>query len=604
VIDGDLSQFREIWLVDFEFIAPSGHRPEPVCLVAREYRTGRVVRQWINDPMQAGPCPFPTTPDVLCVAYYASAEMTCHLSLEWPLPVHVLDLFTEFRNHTNGLPVPCGAGLIGALAWFGLDSIGSAEKDAMRDLIMSGGPWSESERVAILDYCQTDVDALAKLLPKMERHLDLPRAILRGRYMKAAAVMEHNGVPVDSETLGQFREHWETIQAELIRAIDKDYRVFEGRTFKVDRWGQWLIDNGIPWPRLPSGALDLKDDTFRQMARAFPAVAPMRELRVSLSQMRLSELAVGPDSRNRCLLSPFRAKTGRNQPSNAKFIFGPAVWLRGLIKPRPGYGLAYVDWSQQEFGIAGALSGDQAMMAAYRSGDPYLAFAKQAGAAPEDATKQTHGATREQFKACVLAVQYGMGEESLAQRIGQPVIRARELLRLHRDTYRDFWAWSGGCVDYANLHGKLWTVFGWTLQTGNAAKMRTLQNFPMQANGAEMLRLACCLAVEQGITVCAPVHDAILIEAPLDQLPDTIKRTQALMAEASRVVLSGFELRTDAEVIRYPDRYSDGRGRVMWQTIADILKAITEPTTCAPVQHYLCTSATLPVHQCPPGPSY
>ncbi|MDB4409323.1 DNA polymerase [Gammaproteobacteria bacterium] len=520
------------------------------------------------------------------------------------MPVNVLDLFVEFRNHTNGLPVPCGAGLIGALAWFGLNSIGIAEKDTMRDLIISGGPWSESEKIKILDYCQTDVDALANLLPKMERHLDLPRAILRGRYMKAAAVMEHNGVPVDSETLEQFREHWETIQAELIREIDKDFLVFEGRTFKVDRWAQWLIDNEIPWPRLPSGALDLKDDTFRQMARAFPAVAPMRELRVSLSQMRLSELAVGPDSRNRCLLSPFRAKTGRNQPSNAKFIFGPAVWLRGLIKPRSGYGLAYVDWSQQEFGIAGALSGDLAMMNAYQSGDPYLAFAKQAGAAPDEATKKTHGAIREQFKACVLAVQYGMGEESLAQRIGQPVIRARELLRLHQETYRDFWAWSGACVDYANLHGKLWTVFGWNLNTGRETKSRTLQNYPMQANGAEMLRLACCLVVEAGITVCAPIHDAILIEAPLNELPNTINRTQALMAEASRVVLSGFELRTDADVIRYPDRYEDGRGQVMWRTVADILSDILRPQTCALAYQDLLTGVPTPVRQCAPGPSY
>ena len=147
-------------------------------------------------------------------------------------------------------------------------------------------------------------------------------------------------------------------------------------------------------------------------------------------------------------------------------------------------------------------------------------------------------------------------------------------------------------------------MFGWNLNTGSETKARTLQNYPMQANGAEMLRLACCLVVEAGITVCAPVHDAILIEAPLNELPDTIKRTQALMAEASRVVLSGFELRTDAEVIRYPDRYSDGRGRVMWRTVEDILRGTLRPQTCAPVQRYLCTSATLPVHQCPPGPSY
>jgi hypothetical protein len=59
------------------------------------------------------------------------------------------------------------------------------------------------------------------------------------------------------------------------------------------------------------------------------------------------------------------------------------------------------------------------MMEAYRSGDPYLAFAKQAGAATAEATKATHNAVGEQFNACVLAVQYGMGAEALAQRSGQ-----------------------------------------------------------------------------------------------------------------------------------------------------------------------------------------
>ncbi len=94
-------------------------------------------------------------------------------------------------------------------------------------------------------------------------------------------------------------------------------------------------------------------------------------------------------------------------PSNSKFIFGPPTWLRGLIKPEPGMVVTYVDWSQQEFGIAASLSGDRAMMDAYRSGDPYLAFGKQAGRIPTDGTKQTHGAERDLFKACVLGVQYG-----------------------------------------------------------------------------------------------------------------------------------------------------------------------------------------------------
>ena len=83
---------------------------------------------------------------------------------------------------------------------------------------------------------------------------------------------------------------------------------------------------------------------------------------------------MGYDGRNRTMLSPFRAKTGRNQPSTSRFIFGPSVWIRGLIQPRRGWGLAYIDWEQQEFGIAAALSGDPRMLAAYDTGDPYLAL--------------------------------------------------------------------------------------------------------------------------------------------------------------------------------------------------------------------------------------
>jgi DNA polymerase-1 len=238
--------------------------------------------------------------------------------------------------------------------------------------------------------------------------------------MAAVSAMEHNGTPIDLETLGRLREVWTGIQDELIAAVDVSYGVYEGRTFKADRFDAWLIAQGIPWPMLETGRLNLSDGAFRQMAKAYPIVAPLRELRSALAELRLNDLAVGHDGRNRCLLSPFGARTSRNTPSNTKFIFGPSVWLRGLVKPPPGYGLAYLDWSQQEFGIAAALSGDGAMLEAYATGDVYMAFAKQARAVPVDATSKTHAAERELFKQCILATQYGQGEDGLAQRIGKP----------------------------------------------------------------------------------------------------------------------------------------------------------------------------------------
>ena len=52
-----------------------------------------------------------------------------------------------------------------------------------------GGPYTEAEQLALLDYCQTDVDELAELLTAMLTRIDLPRALLRGRYMQAVARM-------------------------------------------------------------------------------------------------------------------------------------------------------------------------------------------------------------------------------------------------------------------------------------------------------------------------------------------------------------------------------------------------------------------------------
>ncbi|MDA0983519.1 MAG: DNA polymerase [Proteobacteria bacterium] len=540
-------------------------------MVVREWPSGRTSRYWQDDLKVMVAAPFPTGDKALCVAFYASAEMDCFDVLGWTLPEHVLDLFAEFRCLTNGLRLAHGSGLLGALMHFGLPTISGEKKDAMRDLVLTGGPWSPAEQLAILDYCESDVVALAELLSTMQDQIDWPRALLRGRYMKAVSRIQMNGVPLDEEALARLQAQWNAIQDQLIAELDRDYKVYDGRTFKASRWEQYLVANDIPWPRLESGRLDLCDATFREMARTHLRVAPIRELRSALSEMRLASLQVGDDGRNRCLLSPFRARTGRNQPSNSKFIFGPSVWLRGLIRPRPGWGLAYVDWSQQEFGIAAALSGDPAMKEAYRSGDPYLAFAIQAGAVPATATKKTHEAEREQFKACVLAVQYGMGEASLAARINQPVARARQLLALHRQTYRQFWKWSDSAVDEAVLGGRLWAAFGWQIHTRDELNDRSLRNFPMQANGAEMLRIACILLTEAGIRVCAPVHDALLIEAPLDELDEAIATAKSLMKEASRIVLDGFELGSDVKAFRYPERYMDKRGVVMWNTVMNLI---------------------------------
>ena len=589
-----LESFEEIWCVDTEYSAPAGHRPTPICLVATELRSGRQLRLWEDQLARLRAAPFRTDRRSLFVAYAAAAEFSVFHALGWPAPDRTLDLFFEFRAMTNGLLTPSGSGLLGATVYHGLPAMEAVEKDSMRQLAIRGGPFTDAEREALLAYCAEDVAALARLLPAMMPRIDLGRALLRGRYAWAVAAMEHRGIPLDVPTFGHLKSRWASIRTQLVAEVDQRYLVFDGTTFKRDRFARYLIGRGIPWPILESGQLDLSDDTFRSQAKVHPVVAELRELRVALGQMRLFEdLAIGPDGRNRTSIAPFRARTGRNQPSNAKFIFGPSRWLRGLIRPEPGMAVAYLDYISQEIAVGAALSGDAAMLEAYSSGDFYLSFAKQAGVVPADATKATHGEARSLFKAAALAVMYGMGPESLAQKIGKPTAAAVELLTLHRRTYPQFWKWSQAAVDRATLTGQIRTVFGWPLRVGPstdptrpAANPRALSNFPVQGNAAEMLRLACCLLVERGISLCAPVHDAVMVEGPADQIEDVVMKTRAAMVEASRVVLRGFEIGADVKIVSWPDRYLDDAGADFWNTVMRLAGPVPEIAKADDVVRY------------------
>jgi DNA polymerase I-like protein with 3'-5' exonuclease and polymerase domains len=168
---------------------------------------------------------------------------------------------------------------------------------------------------------------------------------------------------------------------------------------------------------------------------------------------------------------------------------------------------------------------------------------------------------------------YGMGEYTLAARIGKPEVVARRLMRAHHERYDKFWRMVDSAVACAMQGQPLNTVFGWAVRPGPFSKERSMMNFPMQANGAEMLRLACCLGTERGIEICAPVHDAVLICAPVDRIEADVEAMREAMAEASRAVLDGFCISTEAKIVRYPDRFMDEkRGRTMWDRVMALVE--------------------------------
>jgi hypothetical protein len=588
--------FREIWAVDTEFYpgpgkangGVDGDTPTPLCLVALELRSGRMVRLWQDE---FGPFPpYRLDADAIVFGYMLSAEFGTHIARGWGRPACALDCYLEYRHCVNDGAVKAKDrdkgfySLAGALRYFHEDELDTAHKRDMRDRIIAGPPFTAQERQEILQYCENDVRALARLIPYIVPTLrSLPHAMFRAEYQWPIAQQERRGVPTNLPRLTTIRRHWGGMQADLVRELDAPFGIYEFDGEGVPHWRKerfkaFVQRNRMSWPTRESGTLDETDQTFREMAGKYPFIEPLRELRYSLSKLKLNDLQVGGDGRNRALLGAYGTKTARNAPSNSKFVFGPAKWIRFLISPPPGLALCHRDFCQQEVRIAAVVSGDVALLQACESGDVYLGIAQQLGFVRESMSPAELKAVRTLFKTVVLGIQYGLGAPSLAIRTGISLYEASEILARLRARFRVFEEFAVSVTDHAGLDLELSTQFGWIMQCRSGMNVRTIRNYAIQATASEVLHVTCILAERRGIEIVAPVHDALLMQCPADCVDDASRALDRCMRDAAAIVLRGYELPTDEQRILPGQHFYDERGEAMWNVVTKLLTKRQEQT--------------------------
>ena len=580
---------REIWIVDTEFypgrgLANGGRDGDvltPLCLVAHELRSGRVVELWQDD---FGPFPpYRLDADACIFTYVGGAEFGTHIARSWGQPACAIDAYVEFRHLTNDGSIKSGDrekgfySLDGALRYFGGNGIDTAHKKDMRDRILQGPPFTLQERRDILDYCRSDVEALARLVPYIVPTIrSLPHAYMRANFVWTIAQQEYRGIPLARADLDRILERWDDMRVDLVTAMDSRfgcYEIVDGKAhWRKERHAAMVRRMGLAWPTYADGSYDITAETFKEVARQYPEVEPLRELRSSISKLRLHKLAVGSDGRNRAQLWAYGTKTARSAPGASAYVFGPAKWLRHLITPSPGLALVYRDYEQQEMYIAAVVSGDSALLAACETGDVYLGIAKQLGFAPPDATKKTHPAVRNLFKTVCLGILYGLKARSLAARTGISRDEAREILARLKARFRVFEEFAARVADRAGLDLELSTPFGWYMHCPPGMNPRTIRNFPIQSTGSEILHIACILAERRKIRLVASVHDALMAEGPADTIEETSAALDQVMRDASAIVLKGYELSTDYQIIRRGERFFDDRGIEMWNTVSRLAK--------------------------------
>jgi DNA polymerase I-like protein with 3'-5' exonuclease and polymerase domains len=248
-------------------------------------------------------------------------------------------------------------------------------------------------------------------------------------------------------------------------------------------------------------------------------------------------------------------------------------WTHGVIKPPEGYGIVGLDWTAQEIGIGAQLSGDPALIADYLAGDPHLQFAIRSGLAPEGATKESHGEIRNLIKPVSLGIPYGISKYGVATQTGKSLRWAAEVLATWRHTYPKFIEWQENTVAQGIFDRRIVSPLGFPMAVHGNTSKRTLANYMHQASGADMMKLAAIAAYEVGIRICAPVHDAFVIMAPVNELDDAISTMTRIMMKASTVVTGGLEIPVEKSFeVRWPDCLGDVRkekakGQALWTEI-------------------------------------
>jgi DNA polymerase I len=601
--------FRTVVVCDFEYELTGGDYnlregdlPRVLCMVAyvldEHLRHVRTVRLWRDDFGSAPP--FDIGPDALFVAYSAWAELTCFMTLGWKFPWHVFDLHTAFLAASNVL-LPYDPdevrkrqkkGLSDACRAYGIEGWERIDKEAISKAI-GEGRWREIGREGTFEYCEEDVKKTAELLLKVlcgqgqpHRLGWLPPARVEhvlhwSNYSsKAIAKIQAKGMLIDVPLWNAVQEHKPAIIHALLRQLDPSYGTDnpiytpEGE-WSYSRFEQYLTLIDVKaWPRLESGQLDISGDAFRMMYHV-PGMEGLHALRDSLGVILRAKLPIGRDGRNRPSLFPFCTVTGRN--AHRRSLYNAHAGMRSFMITPPDVTMIYLDWRTQEVGIAAALFDDPNLKADYGGGDIYHALAHLCGLTQDPDPirwKKGNPAMRQRMKPLQLAINYGMGVPSLAKGLDRHPLVASYIIERHRRRHPRFWEGRENLVNRAMLDRQMQSEFGWPLYLSSSPNKRTLYNFPMQANGAEMLRLAAWLLYEAGIIPSMLIHDGILIELTDER---QIEQVIDIMRGAGSDVCGGFEIGVDVDqILRHGARYRDKRpvAQQMWATMMRTLQEV------------------------------
>lgn len=470
--------------------------------------------------------------------------------------------------------------------------IDTEHKEQMRDLIIScPDEFTAEEAKSIMDYCVSDTEHLPALLKAITEKLVkyIPREHLptwrdeahwRAECSVRTAFIVRHGYPINLQRTKNLsanvpiviRECCEDINSQFPQVMpfkwDKKNLRYSMDTKAVTTWVQG--SKFRDWDRTETGRLSLALESFEKhfpFRHEFPrnnlGAQILRYLKIQQalrnfnikggSQNRNFFDFVGSDSMVRPYLGQYIAQSSRFQPASTGYLFLKPAFLRSLCAPPKDYLMGSIDYTSQEFLLAALLSGDRKMLEAYLEGDVYLYFAKQSGMVPQNATKESHKKERDLAKSTVLGISYSMTCVGLSRKLTSDVgyyvseEEAQKYIDNFNNIFHKFYEWKLNQVELYRAKKYVRLLDGFYM-FGNNPNERSLTNMPVQGTGAIILRKAIQLAQDSGITIVAPLHDALYIMFHKSDLT-AMDRLADAMIEAFCHYFQG-KAKEDAKAIR------------------------------------------------------
>ena len=415
-------------------------------------------------------------------------------------------------------------------------------------------PLEQAAAYACEDSDQT-LDVHRVLWPQIERDEKL-RAIYALEIASSETLfrIERNGVLIDAGKLAAQSHELGLRIAEL----EQEAYAIAGQPFNLGspkQLGEIFFDKlGMPVvKKTATGARSTDEEVLEKLAEDYPLPAKLLEHR-SLSKLKstytdkLSQLASPRTGRVHTHYAQAVAVTGRlssNEPNlqNIPVRTPEGRRIREAFIAPPGRVIASCDYSQIELRIMAHLSGDEALLRAFRDGlDVHRATASEVFGVP---VGQVTSEQRRYAKVINFGLIYGMSSYGLAKSLGLDNQAAKNYIERYFQRYPGVWQYMQDTKAQAKAQGYVETVFGRRLVLPEinspngprrAAAERAAINAPMQGTAADLIKKA-MVAVQARLDADKPeilmilqVHDELVFELPEADVPWLRAEVPALMA--------------------------------------------------------------------------